>query len=208
MIELSKESSAEVMYPLKYVNVDKKLLILSEAPASMPVVMHANGFRLLQLKYLMSLDSLRVDVNRARLRKEGVWLYGFIKSGEVIQQNINRFPVKKVNEAKTDTLYITLESISVRKIKVVADLNLSFAKGFEQSDSFNIRPKVINVKGCLEDINSIQEIKTEYKKIRDIKSDTAFYVKLRPLPSGITAWVDADSVKVFVSVKSIDGSEN
>jgi len=201
MIKLSKEYTTEIVYPLKYTNLEKKQLLITDAPKNLVLYITANGYRLLQLKYLRKLDSLQIDLTNIKLHKENNSYYGWIKTNDIIRLNKQLFPTKMVSVVKPDTLQFEFESVATKKVNINPNLNLDFANGYEQADSIIIEPKQVTIKGYAKDINEITSINTEYKKIKDIKSTQKLYIKLIANNSNNKIKLSPDSVKIIIPVK-------
>ncbi|HRS54751.1 MAG TPA: hypothetical protein P5250_08615, partial [Bacteroidales bacterium] len=127
MIKLSKEYTTEIVYPLKYTNLEKKQLLITDAPKNLVLYITANGYRLLQLKYLRKLDSLQIDLTNIKLHKENNSYYGWIKTNDIIRLNKQLFPTKMVSVVKPDTLQFEFESVATKKVNINPNLNLDFA---------------------------------------------------------------------------------
>ena len=200
MIELSKEYTIEFTFPLKYINTEKRNLLISEAPDNMSAYITANGYKIIKMKYFETLDTLLLDVTKVKINQSNNKTYtGWAKARDVVAFNQRKLYNKKINATKTDTLFITFTKAAYKQVKVSPDLNLVFAKGYEQADSIIIEPKTVNIKGFDSVISKIDFIKTEYCKIKNITSNKKIYLKLLPPDKNI--FISPDSVKIIIPVK-------
>lgn len=206
MIELSKEHTAEVSYPLEYINLEKNNLLISEVPDYISVLITENGYKIARMKYFEKLDTLKIDVNKLKFIQEGKNFKAWARARQILNMNQKQLNGKRVSAIKTDTLFFMFEAIFEKKIKVLPDLNLSFANGFEQADSIIVQPKNVSIKGYQDALNEVESIKTEYKKIKDINSSQKIYLNLTHINNKKIIDIAPDSVKIIIPVKNINSN--
>lgn len=166
LLQLSKEYTEIVEIPLEYTNAPLDKSISQDKPIAVEARMRGRGFKILY--YQLFRPSLELDLERAR--EDGLELvYSIEENRETIGDQLNldfentRFLVNQVR--------VSFQPKKKKKLKVVPNINLSYAVGFSAQKEIRLSPDSIAVTGPENILDSLQEVNTIQLNIRNVNED-------------------------------------
>lgn len=166
LLQLSKEYTEIVEIPLEYTNAPLDKSIAQDKPIAVEARMRGRGFKILY--YQLFKPSLELDLKRAR--EDGLQLvYSIEENRETIGDQLDldfentRFLVNQVR--------VDFQPKKKKKLKVVPNINLSYAVGFSAQREIRISPDSIDVTGPENILDSLQEVNTVQLNIRNVNKD-------------------------------------
>lgn len=180
LVQLSKEYTEIVEFPLEYTNAPLDKSISRDKPVAVEARMRGKGFNILY--YQLFKPSLEVDLQNAR--EDGLQLvYSIEDNRENIEAQLNldyentRF---LVNQVKVD-----FQPKMRKKIKVVPNINLSYAVGFSAQREVQLSPDSIDVTGPENILDTLEEVNTVQLNINNVNSNVSGKVAIDTSGLGI-----------------------
>jgi hypothetical protein len=173
--KLSKEYINTIGFNVKQVNVPKEYVILNDSNATINITLKTIGFN--WLKYYFSKPEITVDFKTDVTKRDSFYI---LNNAKILLNKKEEFgnQVELLN-ASPDNLYFRFDVNSVRKIPVLADVELIFSPGYDTFNSIKISPDSVQVIGPNSLVDSIKSVKTETLKIEKIKDNILQKIKLK-----------------------------
>lgn len=154
---LSMEFTTMIRFPVKYVNLPKDKIVSNNLPDSLELEVKASGFEITRYRLLQHIDPVIIDASSYRPLKGSDYYY---VSTITRVDNINRQLGKemKVLNIIPDTIFLNFSKKVSKMVPVLAHVNISFQKNFQQSDSVLIVPREIRISGSPALLDKIKEL--------------------------------------------------
>lgn len=166
LVQLSKEYIQIVEIPLEYTNAPMDKSISNEKPLAVEARMQGRGFKILY--YQLFKPSIQIDLEQAR--EEGLQLvYSIEDNRERIREQLNldfentRFLVNQVR--------VDFQPRKKKKLKVVPNINLSYAVGFSALKEVQLSPDSIDVTGPENILDTLEEVNTVQLNINNVNNN-------------------------------------
>lgn len=179
LIALSRDYSTKLTFPVKYINLPGKKVVMNEMPTEISVIIKATGFKIMSYSFQDKQKEVEVDIASS--------LRSFSFSREVLSIPTNSFLVdfsKELGKGVTitgfqpDSIVFNFSDIVTKRIPVVLELQAGFEKQFDTSGSPRINPSTIEVSGPPFLVDKLNSITTEKIKFENLKETAKGKVKL------------------------------
>ena len=195
LVELSKTYSSVAKFNLKFKNIPENLLLQNNQTPSVDIELKAPGFTLLKYKTL----NRKLNLSLANLNKNKKGYYILANNQKALLTNQLSGEVEVVNVLQ-DTIYIDLGQNIAKKVPVNVLLDLQFKLGYNLIDMYKVKPDSVLVKGPKKIIDSINEIATETKIIKEVADNIELELKLITPPKNSNVTVSANKAIVSAAV--------
>ncbi|HEV7230239.1 MAG TPA: CdaR family protein [Bacteroidia bacterium] len=164
---LSMPFPSLLKFPVKYVNLPKDKLISNNLPDSLELDIKASGFEILRCRMKQHLDPIVIDASSYRPHKNSG--YYFITTNTKLD-NISRQIGNglKILSIIPDTIFLNFSRKASKIVPVKANVELSFRKEYQQSDSIVIFPKEIRISGSPALLDKVKELHTQDVVLKDL----------------------------------------
>ncbi len=166
LVQLSKDYTQVVSIPLEYVNAPMDKSIAEEKPVSVDIRMQDKGFSILYFRWFT--PELKIDLEQAR-EENGHLVYSIEANREDIVRQLN-IDFEK-NRFLAEEIIIGFQPKLLKRLKVIPELNLSYAVGYSANEEIRLNPDSIDVSGPESIIDSLTEIHTFPIEKRDVSED-------------------------------------
>lgn len=172
-VQFSKQYSEIVEFPIAYANVPKDKILLNDSPESLDLRLRDNGINIAFRKLFPK--KLIIDISEAR-EEGGTLVYDLEqhKPSILSQLNIDFDDINFLQEA----LMINFEKRAVKTVGIIPDIELGFSVGYSALDGIKLEPDSVTVSGPQNIIDTLQQIRTENMKIKNISQDMDGTVRL------------------------------
>jgi len=179
LIKLSNVYDAEIKYPIKFINIPEKKLIVNEVDSFMVIQVKTTGFNLLEYTYFKKPYLVSIDLTKL-YRKTNSNNQEYYLLTSLLQYQIQQQIGKKnqLVSVKPDTLFFVFENSFSKKVPVKLNLDLSFKKQYAIYDSIKFVPDSIIVSGSYNLLKNIEFIETEKKNINNLSANTELTLRL------------------------------
>jgi hypothetical protein len=176
---LSKDYSATVNYPVRFVNPPDELFLTSNPPSRLKLKVEAHGFSLLRHKLSLSVSPVVLDLT-------SIW------EEQGIAQNILTIQTQNligrisdqvsseitINDISPKVLTFIFDSLTVKNLPVNVNIKPQFKPQFYQNGEITTQPDSIQITGPASVLDTIQSLNTETLEIKNIDSDIERTVKI------------------------------
>ncbi len=202
LIKLSNVYDAEIQYPIEYINIPEKKVIVNNVDSNMIIHLKTTGFKLLEYRYLNKPKPVKIDLTRLnKLNNTDKGNYFLLTS--LLQYGIQQqLGVKnQLISIKPDTLFFNFENSYSKKVPVKLKMDIGFKKQYAVYDSITVIPDSIVVSGSYEILKDIEYVETEKKSISNLSSNTEIILRLKnSYPSNLINFKEK-TVKVSIPVE-------
>ncbi len=199
LIKLSDDYSVSYRMKIKYAHVPAGKLITALNDSSATVHFKSNGYNLVDLLLHGTLDSLVVDLSESDVRKGSGNEYT-INTANLRE---NTAQVLGVNDRDLEfakpELRFSMEHLHKKRLKLSAQLNLSFKSQFRLFD-YKIVPAFITVYGSQQILDTLKTLITATIHLANLESDQKVQVDiqnpyprmLKVLPPEVSVYLDVE----------------
>lgn len=195
LVELSKTYTSVAKFNVKFKNIPENLLLQNNTTRTVDIELKAPGFSLLKYKTLNR--NLNLSLSNLIKNKKGYYILTNNQKALLTNQLSGEVEVLNVQQ---DTIYIDLGLNISKKVPVNVLLDLQFKLGYNLIDTYKIKPDSVLVKGPQKFIDSIQEIATETKLIKEVSKNVNIELKLKIPSKNSNVNISTNKVKVSAAV--------
>ncbi len=199
--QLSKDTSAELLYPVRFQDRGSKRIIVNDLPDHLSLQVKGQGYTLLKYKLKPRLTPLTIDFRSFPLRpvKTGnihaFYLLSSYVRGVINDQLGRRLELTGI---RPDTLYFVFDSLIERKIPVLPDVKITLARQYIYREPLKVFPDTVKVSGPSGIIDTLQNIPTEYVAFKDVRASFTKILLLRKIEK---ISIPVKKVKIRVGVE-------
>jgi hypothetical protein len=199
--QLSKDTTAEVRYPVRFHNSGEKRIIINDLPGYLLLEVKGQGYKLMKYKLKPWKVPLDINLRSFPLRPEKAgdtrrfylltsYMKGYISDhlGEnMILQHVS-----------PDTLFFVFDSLVKKKVPVEADIILELARQCILKDTPRIVPPEVIVSGPAMILDTLKRVRTERMEFRGVEKS---FEKTLPLVRPAHVTLSAGEVVLQVEVE-------
>ncbi|MBC9798646.1 hypothetical protein [Sinomicrobium weinanense] len=165
LIKLPDRYTTTVSVQPNYTGVPEGQLLVNPV-REIRMDVNAKGFKLFNLKYFES----TVDIDLSELRKTGNKFY--LLATDIRKQLRTAMPGEvELRQLDRDTLFFQLGKNITREVKVIPEVEVSFARDYHIYDSLTVSPGKISVFGPDVEVNELDTLYTVKLMLRDVSDD-------------------------------------
>jgi hypothetical protein len=168
---MEKQYVTTISMPFQYTNLPRNKVLVNPPPSRLNVKLRANGFTLLRLKFGLTFTPLIFDVNLINEEsKEKIKSTDFyVLSDRYISQISNQVnPEISVLDISPDSLFFHFDKLSEKRVKITANINVSFQNHYYYCDSLILSPKEIIVRGPSSIVDTLTSVYTKIQKFNNL----------------------------------------
>jgi hypothetical protein len=203
---LEKKYETTVEMPCHYTNIPSKLVYSSPPPSKLNIKLRANGFTLLKHKSGLTFTPVNINVklfNDKPADKTSITNI-FILTDNYIPQLSNQLGSDiTILDISPDTIFFHFDKLVERKVKILADFNISCLNQFFVLDSIKFIPSEITVQGPSYLIDTLKQVYTVYQKFNDLNSSVFRSINLKKIDQ-----IEFSAYKVNVEIRVSNISRN
>ncbi len=200
VIKLSESYVAEVEYPVKFSNRTGDKILAGASESTIRIRMEAKGFRVLNLKWFGSSDTLRLDIDYRNFHDfpTGKRYNFFVYAEKLIPQVASSIEeIDHVTGISPDTFYFWMDEKVSRKLPVVLRSNISYSKQFQPYRQPDVEPDSLMVSGPSRIVDTLTAVRTEMFEASGVKNDVSEELQLQ-LPEKVKARSKTVNLKIDV----------
>jgi len=180
LIVLSKESYTSIDYPIVYENVPKDLVLLSKTDSILSFRVASGGFELFTFKYLTRKEKITIDLSDLPLSREGNYYMSVFPTRQISNKIVNKMNIsEEIVSISPENIYFKFEILSGKKVKIIPDLDVTFAQQYQFSDSVQIIPDRVTINGPKNVIDKIRYIETESINLQNVSESQTVISQLK-----------------------------
>lgn len=169
---LSKEYSTYVSYPVKYVNPPKNQFLSTPLPSRLELKVEAHGFILLRHKLSFSFSPILLNLTTLTNNLEPVNGNYTLQTAPLINTLSNQVSKEiSITEIKPEVLIFKLDSLKTKTVNVQPDVKLEFNPQYNLKEPVSVLPKKVLITGPASVVDTIFNLKTEYKSFEKVEKN-------------------------------------
>ncbi len=180
----------------EYINYPEGNGILGELPLRSKIEVETTGYNILKYKYISGIPLVYIDINKCSEQKNNTLSF----SNKLVKLAINKKIGSNIKILQIDFTRknYKLSKLASKKVKVIPNIILSFAKQYRLASDIKILPNHINVSGYKGIIDTISMVETELININDLNKN---YITKTKLLNTSNLRYSVDSVLISVIVE-------
>lgn len=195
--KLSKSYTEVLVVDVNYINLpENKVLTLDELP-KLNVEVTTFGFNLFGTYFYDKTVAIDFEKDTYISNNSYVWLADKSKTS-IEKQFGSSF---KVESIQPDTLIFPFGTLSVKKVPVKLNSNVTYASGYDTFKGMIITPDSVKVIGSDTEIKNIHYIETSELKLLSVKENINATVKLKIPKGGHTLKLSQNEISVKAEVQ-------
>lgn len=165
LIRLSKNLLREVSVPVVVTNLPAHQVLMPSAPNAIKLLVEGNGFTL--LKTYSQNEALSVDYTYLKHIEGSQYCLSKSTREKLTNTYLSNFKIRSV---VSDTLTLLLEKKVSKKIPVLMQLNVEYAKEYQLTE-LRITPDSVTAYGSQKAIDTLTQVTFQYTKKKHIKDN-------------------------------------
>lgn len=165
LIRLSKNLLREVSVPVVVTNLPAHQVLIPSAPNAIKLLVEGNGFTL--LKTYSQNEALSVDYTDLKHIEGSHYCLSKSTREKLTNTYLSNFKIRSV---VSDTLTLLLEKKVSKKIPVLVQLNVEYAKEYQLTE-LRITPDSVTAYGSQKAIDTLTQVTFQYTKKKLIKDN-------------------------------------
>jgi hypothetical protein len=179
LLALSHNYPTSITFPVKYVNLPGKKVLMNEMPSEIAIRVNASGFKIISFGFSKVREPVEIDIaNSIKKTLEGPGLVSiptqtFLSdfSGELGKD------VSVIGFAP-DSIVFNFSDIVTKNVPVLLSIKASYEKQYDSTGSPRIFPPMVEVSGPPQLIEKLNNITTETIKLDNLKETVRMKAKL------------------------------
>jgi len=202
---LSEEYNSRMKIPLNYTELAGFFVLTEDPPEAIEVEVRGTGFELLGEQWTLNNSPLQINLNTAKPSpKPNQFCIPTFKLRTRVIKTLD--PNLSLRYISPDTLYFRTENRYGKQLPLQADLDLTFASGYNLRAPARLSPDSIWVSGPASFIDTVTTVYTEPLKIKQMEDSTERLLKVQNYPvEGVK--LEPEQVKVLIPVEKFTEKE-
>lgn len=175
---LSKNYSAEISYPVKFVNSPANRFMAEKTPDKFDLEIEGQGFTILRLR-MLPLSPVKIDVEEITKNLDsnsGTYKISGSNLAPQIAAQINSDV--KITKIYPEVLSIVLDSLATKTVPVELDVNIDFEPQFNLKSPVSTIPQEVKITGPAILLRKISVIKTKVNIMNKLNSSIKQEIEL------------------------------
>lgn len=203
LIKLSKQYTSYVTFPVEYTDLSQDRLLQKAPHKDLKILLKGSGFRLVSSNF--SKNNLKLSTNKLdhKINNDYYFLTSKLKNYLQLQIGDNL----EIKGFKQDSIFLSLGKLKSKKVKVLPVVNANYQLGYDLSKKIIVTPDSVVISGPENQINQINNVKTQELNIEDVNKDINFSLQLESFDDFENIRVSHKKVQIFGKVdKYTEGS--
>jgi hypothetical protein len=201
---LSKDYTATVSYPVKFINSPANRFMAEKTPERLDLLIAAQGFTLLRFK-LLPFIPVKIDVGEITKNVETTSGTFNVNSRNLIPQITEQLNGEiKISNIDPEVITIVLDSLASKTVPVELDVNVQFEPQFNLKSPITTVPKEVKITGPAILLRKITVLKTKVNVANKVNSSIEQEIELIHPEKTTTS---PDKVTLFVDVEKYTEKE-
>jgi hypothetical protein len=180
LLALSNDYTTTITFPVNYVNLPGKKVVMNELPASIDVQLRTTGFRIISFGLHREQDPVEVDVSE-RFQNTSINAAILALPTAFFLKDFSRELGKEVSIVgfNPDSIIFNFSDLVTRQLPVVVNYKASFERQYDTTGPPSVVPSYIEVSGPPAVISRLQQISTETIYLENLKGPVKRTVPLK-----------------------------
>lgn len=202
LIKLSRVYEAPLKFRINYTNYPADKVLVKAEDTLLTIFVKARGLELYAKMLDPSKNVIDIDLSGIKLYSEGDSYYGHVRSSRFLKDISTQLPQDNILVGvEPDTLRLVFEPEYHKKVPVKANMVLTFTPQYQLYDSILFQPDSVTIYGVNSVIDTIYNIKTEYKELKNLKDSRLLTLSLEKPVTRPQIKLSDDTVTTKITVE-------
>ena len=194
---LNKEYTTELTYPIRYTDLPKGKLLVSEPPKNMTLEIRAHGFTLLRYSIGTSFLPIAINVSSLLERKDMLeYTISTVDIKERISAQLNS-DIKLIN-IKPETITFQFSQFGSKKVPVIPRVDYTLKRQYMLKNDISVTPDHVDISGPATILDTLKGVYTTPLKLKDLSKEVTKSVSFEEIPG---TQISESGAKVKVEVE-------
>ncbi|MCR9011730.1 CdaR family protein [Gabonibacter chumensis] len=204
---LNKEYATQITYPIRYTDLPKGKLLVSELPQEMTLEIRAHGFALLRYKIGTSFLPIVFNVNS--------YSNGILDKKDMLDYTLNTIDIKdriaaqlnsdiKLLNITPETIHFQFSRFESKVVPVQPRVEYTLKKQYMLKNPISVTPDKLTISGPASVIDTIQTVYTLPIRLKDLSKDITKNVSFEDI-HGVQ--IDDNNAKILIEVERFTESK-
>ncbi len=208
LIKLSRVYETPIKYQVNYINAPSDKILVHPRDTIITLTVKARGLELYGKLFNTEKNRITLDISDVKIRNKSNHFSGYLRTSKELRKIANQLPKDfLLIGVEPDTLHLTFENEYSKKVPVEADLSLSFVPQYQLYDSIKLSHDTVSIFGIKSVIDTIYQIKTEHKTLRNLKSSRLIALHLEKPTAKPMISLSVDSITAEIMVERFTEAE-
>jgi hypothetical protein len=176
---LSKDYTATVSYPVKYVNPPSNRFLSNAPPAKFDLKVEAHGFTLLRHKLSLSFSPIVLNLSAITRNVESDSGTYTIRTENLLRRISDQVSKEiSISEIRPEFITLILDSLITKKVPVKLNIKAEFKPQFYLQEPLSASPDSVKITGPTAILDTVFSLKTEPKTFERLDAQTERQVDL------------------------------
>lgn len=202
MIKLTKEYQVPLKFSINLTELPDDRVLVSNPDSIITLTLKAKGLDLYSRMLNQKKNTITLSLRNMRLIRSGNLYSGYLRTSRLNGVISGQLPggVELVG-IEPDTLRFEFERSVRKKVAVIPDVKLDFARQYQLYDSIRIEPDSIYITGRKEILDTIAFLRTKYTAFQNLRENITGYLILKTPAVWPPVQLARDSVKMELVVE-------
>ncbi|WP_310994348.1 YbbR-like domain-containing protein [Aequorivita marina] len=202
LTKFSKEFTSKMKAEIQYKNIPETAALAEGNKKEITFDLTANGFEILFYKFKK--PKIAVQVGKFYESEHDGFKLGKSELMRMVSSNFNRNLA--INNLSIDSLYVNLDPIILKKVKVVPKTAINYKVGFKALDSLQVTPDSVTVSGPSGVLGDIHTVETELISLKNVEKSISQSVSVVTENTEIVS-IKPTTVKIELKVAEFSQGE-
>jgi len=199
MMNLSKDYTIVVSYPVEYVNTPQDKVISNQLPQTIDIEIRARGFFLLAYTFREAQTVLiDLDDSKPSVIKNYYYLLTNQRMNKITEQFSSRIRIQRVIP---DTIFLNFNKKITKRVPVKANITMTTDNQYQQSEPIRLQPDYVNVSGAADVVDKVDFIETAPVSLKNVNASRSVSLDLITNTELGEIELSPKQIKALISVK-------
>ncbi len=177
---LSETYTQNSSFDLVYTNTPDSLKLIESSKDHVDIILRARGFQFLRFNFAPK--KINIDLSAVNYAHSRYYIPELVYRKQVEEQLYGSMTLLEIDN---DTLFFDFYKMATREIPVQPDVEIHLGQNFLMDGGLTIDPPTIVIKGPMEELSTVDHLKTEYTELEDVSEDFSKEIPLHR-PEGLS----------------------
>lgn len=200
---LNKEYTTEITYPIKYMDLPKGKLLVSEPPKEMTLAIKAHGFAL--LRYSISTSFLPIVLNVNSLLDKKDQLEYTVNTSEIKDRISAQLTTDiQLISIKPESITFQFSRFESKRVPVIPRVDYTLKRQYMLKNDISVTPDYVDISGPASILDTLKAVYTEPISLKNLSKDVTKTVSFEEIYG---TQINENDAKVKVEVERFTESK-
>ena len=208
LIKFDKLYYGSIDIPVVYTNIPDDKLLINHPDSVLTLDVQSQGLDFFSDKYLSGDQAIYINIGGLNCKQENGLFKSFLLTSQISSNIARQLNLSnKLQSVSPDSLFFVFESISMKTVAVIPDLQIDYEKQYQPYGSITIEPDSVIVYCPASVIDKVDFVKTEKIELKKVKDNQEFSLKIISPDNNKKIRFSEDEIRISIPVaKFTEGS--